>query len=76
MAKLFKPSVPGQTASQKAEQTESQKVQRRQAERADKQVAQEAQEAGARRRILNSQRRGGSLFAQTGARGVARGTLG
>ena len=76
MAKLFSPKVPQQTASQEAQQTESQKVQRRQAERADKQVAQEAQEAGGRRRILNAQRRGSNLFAQTGARGVARGTLG
>ncbi len=52
------------------------KAQRRQNQAIEKQTALEARETGARQKILNRNRSGSSLFAQTGAAGVGQQTLG
>ena len=49
--------------------------QRRQNQSVEQQTSEEAREAGARRRTIQRNRQGGSLFSQTGAAGI-KSTLG
>lgn len=48
----------------------TQRAQRRQAKAVDDQTAEEAKELGSRKRLINSRRKGGGLFAKTGGAGV------
>ena len=72
MASLFGGDIPKPKKDKEAE-----KAQRRQAQEINQQKAEEEREIGARRRLLNARRSGGSnLFSKAGPRGSVKETMG